>query len=158
MNILIAGCGQVGETLVQELSAEGHDLTILDSDPRVLEVGMARYDVIALQGNCASMQVLHQAGAERADLLIACTGSDELNLLCCVTAHVINPSLHTIARVRNPEYAELAYEMHRLYGVSMTFNPEMQAALEIERLLKMPGFLKRESFAKGRVEIGRAHV
>ncbi len=158
MNILIAGCGQVGETLVQELSAEGHDLTILDSDPRVLEVGMERYDVIALQGNCASMHVLHQAGVERADLLIACTGSDELNLLCCVTAHVINPNIHTIARVRNPEYTELAYEMHRLYGVSMTFNPEMQAALEIERLLKMPGFLKRESFAKGRVEIVELRV
>lgn len=158
MNILIAGCGQVGETLVEELSAEGHDLTILDSDPRVLEVGMERYDVIALQGNCASVQTLHQAGIEKADLLIACTGSDELNLLCCVTAHIINPNLHTIARVRNPEYTELAYEMRRLYGVSMTFNPEMQAALEIERLLKMPGFLKRESFTKGRVEIVELRV
>lgn len=158
MKILIAGCGQVGETLVQELSDEGHDLTILDSDPHVLEVGMERYDVIAIQGNCASMQILRQAGVESADLLIACTGSDELNLLSCVTAHVINPKLHTIARVRNPEYAELAYEMQHVYGLSMTFNPEMQAALEIERLLKMPGFLKRESFAKGRVEIVELRV
>ena len=148
----------MGETLVQELSAEGHDLTILDSDPRVLEVGMERYDVIALQGNCASMQTLYQAGVDRADLLISCTGSDELNLLSCVTAHVINPKLHTIARVRNPEYAELAYEMQQAYGLSMTFNPEMQAALEIEHLLKMPGFLKRESFARGRVEIVEVRV
>ncbi len=158
MKILIAGCGQVGETLVQELSAEGHDLTILDEDAHVLEVGMERYDVIALQGNCASMQTLYQAGVEHADLLISCTGSDELNLLSCVTAHVINPKLHTIARVRNPEYAELAYEMQHAYGLSMTFNPEMQAAIEIERLLKMPGFLKRESFARGRVEIVEVRV
>lgn len=158
MKILIAGCGQVGETLVQELSDEGHDLTIVDSDPHVLEVGMERYDVIAIQGNCASMQILYQAGVERADLLIACTGSDELNLLSCVTAHIINPKLHTIARVRNPEYAELAFEMQHVYGLSMVFNPEMQAALEIERLLKMPGFLKRESFSKGRVEIVELRV
>lgn len=158
MKILIAGCGQVGETLVQELSAEGHDLTVLDEDAHVLEVGMERYDVIALQGNCASMQTLYQAGVEHADLLISCTGSDELNLLSCVTAHVINPKLHTIARVRNPEYAELAYEMQQAYGLSMTFNPEMQAALEIEHLLKMPGFLKRESFARGRVEIVEVRV
>ena len=82
MKILIAGCGQVGETLAQELSSEGHDLTLMDSDPQVLEVGMERYDVIAVQGNCASMKALREAGAESADLLIASTGSDELNLLC----------------------------------------------------------------------------
>ncbi len=153
MKILIAGCGQVGQALAQELSAEGHDLTLLDSDPRVLEVGIERYDVIAVQGNCASMQTLHRAGVKNADLLIACTGSDELNLLACATAHVIHPQIHTIARVRNPEYTAQAFEMRHAFGLSMTFNPELQAAIEIERLLKMPGFLKRETFAKGRVEI-----
>ncbi len=153
MKILIAGCGQVGETLAQELSAEGHDLTLMDSDPRVLEAGMERYDVIAVQGNCASMQTLSDAGIEQADLLIACTGSDELNLLCCMTAHVVNPHLHTIARIRNPEYTEQAYHMRDAFALSMAFNPEHQAAVEIERLLKFPGFQKRDSFAKGRVEI-----
>ena len=153
MKILIAGCGQVGQALAQELSTEGHDLTLLDSDPRVLEVGIERYDVIAVQGNCASMKTLHRAGVENADLLIACTGSDELNLLACATAHVIHPKIHTIARVRNPEYTAQAFEMRHAFGLSMTFNPELQAAVEIERLLKMPGFLKRETFAKGRVEI-----
>ena len=153
MKIIIAGCGQVGLALAQELSAEGHDLTLLDSAPRVLEVGIERYDVIAVQGNCASMETLHQAGVESADLLIACTGSDELNLLACATAHAIHPKLHTIARVRNPEYTAQAFEMRDAFGLSMTFNPELQAAVEIERLLKMPGFLKRETFAKGRVEI-----
>ena len=153
MKILIAGCGKVGQALAQELSAEGHDLTLLDSDPHVLEVGIERYDVIAVQGNCASMQTLHRAGVESADLLIACTGSDELNLLACATAHVIHPKIHTIARVRNPEYTDQAFEMRSAFGLSMTFNPELQAAIEIERLIKMPGFLKRETFAKGRVEI-----
>ena len=158
MKILIAGCGKVGQALAQELSAEGHDLTLLDSDPRVLEVGIERYDVIAVQGNCASMRTLHQAGVEKADLLITCTGSDELNLLACATAHVINPHIHTIARVRNPEYSAQAFEMRDAFGLSMTFNPELQAAVERERLLKMPGFLMRETFAKGRVEIVEIQV
>ncbi len=158
MKILIAGCGQVGETLAQELSFEGHDLTLMDSDPRVLEAGMERYDVIAVQGNCASMQTLTAAGIESADLLIACTGSEELNLLCCMTAHVINPRLHTIARIRNPEYAEQAYHMRDAFALSMTFNPEEDAAEEIERLLKFPGFQKRDTFAKGRVEIVEIRV
>ena len=158
MKILIAGCGQVGQALAQELSTEGHDLTLLDSDSHVLEVGIERYDVIAVQGNCASMQTLHQAGVEKADLLIACTGSDELNLLASATAHLINPRIHTIARVRNPEYTAQAFEMRDAFGLSMTFNPELQTAVEIERLLKMPGFLMRETFAKGRVEIVEIRV
>ena len=153
MKILIAGCGKVGQALVQELSEEGHDLTLVDMDSRVLEIGMERFDVISVQGNCASMQTMRRAGVENANLLIACTGSDELNLLACATAHVMNPKIHTIARVRNPEYTQQAYEMRKAFGLSMTFNPELQAAVEIERLLKMPGFLKRETFAKGRVEI-----
>lgn len=153
VKILIAGCGQVGETLARELSSENHDITLLDSDPKVLETGVERYDVITVQGNCAAMQVLDQAGVKEADLLIACTGSDELNLLCCMTAHVANPRLHTIARIRNPEYTEQAYRMRDAFALSMAFNPEHQAAEEIGRLLKFPGFLKRDSFAKGRVQI-----
>lgn len=139
--------------MARELSEEGHDLTLIDSDPHVLEAGMERYDVIAVQGNCASAKILRRAGVENADLLIACTGSDEWNLLCSVTAHALNPHLHTIARIRNPEYSEQAYHMKDAFALSMTFNPEQQAALEISRLLKFPGFLRRDAFAKGRVEI-----
>ena len=153
LKILIAGYGQVGEILSRELTEEGHDLTLVDSDPAVLETGMERYDVMSVQGNCASMKILRQAGVESADLLIACTGSDELNLLCCMTAHAMNPRLHTIVRIRNPEYAEQAYQMRDQFALSMIFNPEQQAAVEIARLLKFPGFLKRDAFAKGRVEI-----
>ncbi len=158
MNILIAGYGQVGATLAHELSAEGHDLTLMDSDPHVLESGVERYDVMAVQGNCASMNTLTDAGVEKADLLIATTGSDELNLLACMTAHIMNPKIHTIARIRNPEYSDQAYCMRDAFALSMTFNPEHQAAEEIERLLKFPGFLKRDCFARGRVEIVEVRI
>ncbi len=153
MKILIAGYGRVGETLAQELSEEGHDITLIDSDPRVLEAGMEQQDVIAVQGNCASMQTLQRAGIENASLLIACSGSDEVNLLSCMTAHIINPELHTIARIRDPEYMEQAYQMRDAFALSLSFNPEHRAAREIANLLKFPGFMKRDSFAKGRVEI-----
>ena len=126
---------------------------MVDVDPAVLELSVNRYDVMAVPGNCAAMDVLQEAGVENANLLIAVTGSDEANLLCCTTAHWINPNLHTIARIRNPEYNEQAYLMRDAFAISMTVNPDQQAATEIERLLKYPGFLKRDTFAKGRMEI-----
>lgn len=158
MKILIAGCGDVGETLVHMLGSEGYDLTLVDSDPRVLETGIERYDVMAVQGNCASMETLRRAGVKKAKVLIACTGSDELNLLCCMTAHSLNPSIHTIARIRDPEYLEQVYELRDAFGISMTFNPEQDAANEIERLLKYPGFLTRESLMGGRVELAELKI
>ncbi len=153
MKILIAGSGKLGETLARQLCSEEHDVTLVDSDRSVLESGLNRYDVMGVMGNCASMEVLRQAGVESADLLIAVTGSDEVNLLTCTTAHYINPKLHTIARIRNPDYAEQAYSMRDAFALSMIVNPERQAATEIERLLRYPGFLKRDTFAKGRMEI-----
>lgn len=153
MKILLAGSGRVGETLVAQLSAEGYDITVIDSDTAVLERLSEQYDVMAMLGNCASMDTLRQADVENADLMIAATGSDELNLLCSMTAHGMNPNIHTIARIRTPEYIEQVYAMRDVFGLKLAFNPERQAALEIERLLKFPGFLKRDSFAKGRVEI-----
>lgn len=153
MKILIAGSGQVGEMLIKQLSAEGYELTVIDSDPLVLEKLVEQYDVMAVRGNCASMETMKQAGVEHADLMIAATGSDEINLLCSMTVHGLNPKIHTIARIRNPEYTEQAYSMRDVFGLSLAFNPERQAAVEIDRLLKFPAFLKRDSFAKGRVEI-----
>lgn len=153
MNIIIAGDGKVGSTLTRQLTSEGYDVTVIDSKLKCLEDSVERYDVISVQGNCASMDVLRQAGVVDANLLIAATGADEVNLLCCTTAHTINPKLHTIARIRNPEYTEQIYQMRDLFGLSMLINPENQAATEIERLLKYPGFLRRDTFAKGRTEI-----
>ena len=153
MNIIIAGGGKVGLTLVRQLSAEGHDLTIIDRDKQVLEKTVDRYDTMVVAGNCASMEVLLSAGIQDADLLIAATAMDEVNLLCCMTAHGLNKNLHTIARIRTPEYADQIMTMRDIFPLSMTVNPEMQAALEIERLLKFPGFLRRESFANDQAQI-----
>lgn len=153
MKIIIAGDGKMGANLTRQLSSEGYDLTIIDQNLKTLEGSQERYDVMVVHGNCASMEVLMQAGVKEADLLIAMAGEDEINLLCCMTAHGINSKIHTIARIRNPEYGDQVYRMRDMFGLSLTVNPEKQAAREIERLLRYPGFLKRETFAKGRVEI-----
>ena len=158
MNIIIAGDGKVGSMLTRQLSSEGHDITVIDCNSKVLQASVERYDVIAVHGNCASMGVLQQAGVKDADLLIAATNADEVNLLCCTTAHSMNPRLHTIARIRNPEYTEQIYRMRDVFGLSMVINPENQAAVEMERLLKYPGFLRRDTFAKGRTEIVELRV
>lgn len=153
MNIIIAGDGKVGITLTRQLTSEGYNVTVIDSNSAVLEQVVEHYDVMGVCGNCASMEVLQQANIQNADLLIASTALDEVNLLCCITAHGLNPKLHTIARIRNPEYTEQIYRLRDIFGLSMTINPEKQAAVEIERLLKYPGFLRRDAFAKSRTEI-----
>lgn len=158
MKIIIAGGGKVGQTLARQLAAEGHDLTLIDRKPRVLESFVEHYDAMAVSGNCASKEALLSAGVKDADLLIAATNADEVNLLCCMTAHGLNPNIHIIARIRTPEYAEQIMTMRHVFPLSMTVNPEKQAAIEIERLLKFPGFLRRDSFAKGRAEIVELRV
>ena len=89
MRIIIAGDGKVGAMLTKQLSAEGYDLTLIDADPEVLESTESRYDVMSVQGNCASMETLERAGIRETDLLIAVTNADEVNLLCCMTAHCL---------------------------------------------------------------------
>lgn len=153
MKIIIAGGGKVGLTLARQLIAEGHDITLIDRNGLILEETLERFDAMTICGNCASKDILLQAGTEKADLLIAATNADEVNLLCCMTAHGINRKIHTIARIRNPEYAEQVMTMPEVFPLSLTVNPEKQAAIEIERLLKYPGFLRRDTFAKGRAEI-----
>ena len=158
MKIIIAGGGKVGLTLARQLALEGHDLTLIDRDNSVLEAATEKYDAMAVVGNCASKDVLLYAGVQEADLVIAATNADEINLLCCMTAHGINKKIHTIARIRNPEYSEQIMTMHDVFPLSMTVNPERRAAIEIERLLKYPGFLRRDSFTKGRAEIVELRV
>lgn len=153
MKIIIAGAGKVGTMLTRKLLAEGYEIILIDNNQQVLETCVERYDVMAVQGNCASMETLAQANVKKAELLIAVAGGDEYNLLCCMTAHGMNPDIQTIARIRTPEYGEQIYKMRDVFALSMTVNPERQAALEIERLLKYPGFLRRDTFARGRAEI-----
>ena len=158
MKIIIAGYGKVGSALTRQLSAEGYDLTIIDSNKKKLESGQELYDILGVHGNCATMDVLREAGVMNADLLIAATSADEINLLCCLTAHNMNKSIHTIARIRTPEYSEQIVMMRDTLGLSLLINPEKQAAQEIERLIRYPGFSKREKFAHGRIEIAELRV
>ncbi len=153
MNIIIAGAGKVGSALARQLVSEDHNITVIDTKQEIIDECVEKYDVIGIKGNCASMQVLLDAEIENIDLLIAVSGADEINLLCCTTAHGLNHRLHTIARIRNPEYTEQIYTMKNIFGLSMVVNPERRAAIEIARLLKYPGFLQRDTFAKGRTEI-----
>ena len=153
MKILIAGAGKVGRALTDELSNEGHDITLVDMNSHVLEDAVSMYDVITLQGNSASKAVLEEAGIQNMDLLIAATNADEVNLLSVITAKALNPDIHTIARIRNPEYVDQARSMRNVFALSLVINPELQTAQEIARLLKYPGFLRRETFAKARIEI-----
>ena len=153
MKIIVAGGGKIGQSLVRQLVQEGHDLTVIDRDPLVLQSIVEKMDAMGVEGNCASKSVLLQAGVEDANLLIAATKSDEVNLVCCMTAHGINKKIHTIARILNPEYSEQVATMRDVFPLSLTINPDRRAAAEMERLLKYPGFLRRDTFAKGRVEI-----
>ncbi|MBQ2688743.1 MAG: NAD-binding protein, partial [Solobacterium sp.] len=153
MKILVAGSGKVGSEIVEKLSAEGHELTIIDNDTDVLESIMENYDVIGVRGNAASLDVLEEAGARDTDLLIAVTDMDEVNLLACMTARSINEEIKTIARIRNPDYRSQAVRMRSLFGLDMSINPEENAAVEIKRLLQYPGVLNIDTYARGNAEI-----
>ncbi|MDO5298304.1 MAG: Trk system potassium transporter TrkA [Clostridia bacterium] len=158
MNIIIVGCGKVGHTLTEQLVREGHDITVVDTNERVIRDVTDVFDVMGIRGNGASLTVLEDAGIRRADLFIAVTGSDELNLLCCTIAKKAGKGLAAIARVRNPDYSEeLAYLRQQL-GLSMIINPELEAAREMARLLSRPQALTISAFAKGHAELVRFKI
>ena len=151
MKIIIAGAGRIGYTIAAELSKERHDITVIDHDSdRTVDV-VNTLDVITMSGNGASFDVLEEAGAEKADLLIAVTEADETNLLICLTAKKIGVP-RTIARVRNREYYKLASLLKEDLGLSMTINPEELTANEISRILRFPAASKVEPFANGKAE------
>ena len=152
MQILIVGCGNVGQTITQQLSKEGHDITVIEEKSHVLEYVVNNYDVMGIVGNGASYSIMKDAGIETADLMIAVTDSDELNLLCCLIAKKAG-NCHTIARVRNPIYKKEINFIKEELGLSMVINPEEAAANEAERLLKFPSASKIETFARGRAEL-----
>ncbi len=152
MKIIIVGCGKVGTTLAEQLNRENHDITLIDCDSEALQSISDRTDVMSVTGNGAVYQVQMEAGIKEADLLIATTNSDELNMLCCLIAKKAG-NCHTIARIRNPEYsAEINYIREEL-NLSLAINPELAAAREIARLLRFPNAIKIELFAKGRIEL-----
>lgn len=152
MNIIIVGCGKVGYTLVELLSSENHNLVVIDEKPESVSRITDSLDAMGIVGNGIDHQTLVEAGIETADLLIAVTGDDEKNLLCCVIARK-SGRCQTIARVRNPIYNEESEFLKKELGIAMIVNPDQTAASEIAKVFQFPSALRVDTFAKGRVEL-----
>ncbi len=152
MKIIVVGCGKVGSALTRQLSEEGHDVSVVDVNQQVVNEVTSSCDVMGVVGNGGSHSVQKEVGVEDADLMIAASDSDELNLLCCLIAKKAG-DCSTIARVRNPIYnSEIGFIREEL-GLSLTVNPEYAAAIEASRLLKFPSAIKIEPFARGHIEM-----
>ena len=152
MKIVIIGNGKVGYSLAEQLSQEAHDVTVVDSDEQSLRRAADALDVMTVKGNGVSAAVLRDAGAAEADLLVACTNQDEVNMVCCLTAKNMGAG-YTIARIRNPEYASGFDQMRQDMGIDMIINPEYASAVEISRLLRFPSAANIDTFCRGRVEL-----
>lgn len=152
MNIIIVGDGKVGYTLAENLSREDNDVTIIDKDPEALRKASENLDVMCIKGSGVSVKVLIEAGVRTADLLIAATSSDEMNMVCALTAKKLG-SARTVARIRDPEYASELSMLKNELELNMIINPEQAAAYEMARLLQFPSAINIESFAKGRVDL-----
>ena len=152
MKILIVGLGKVGYAIAQQLEGENHDLTLVDASVEALNRAENSIDAMFVTGNGAGVSTLIQAGVREADLVIAVTENDEVNLICCLMAKKLGAK-RTVARVRNPEYFREAAVLRREIGLDMTINPEYAAAQEIARILRVPAAFSVESFARGQVEL-----
>ena len=152
MKIVIVGAGAVGASICKQLAGEGHDITVIDDAPLVVSELSNVCDIFGVIGNGAEISVLRRAGAENADVLIAVTSKDEINIICCAAAKKLGAK-HTIARVRNPEYSELMQLLRDDMSLSMTINPELTTAREIFRMLKFPSASKIDVFCRGKVEL-----
>ncbi|WP_455582166.1 Trk system potassium transporter TrkA [Dysosmobacter sp.] len=151
MRIIIVGAGKVGLALTQNLSRENR-VTVIDQNPQLIENIINIHDVMGVCGNGASYEVQNEAETDKADLLIATTSSDEINIVACLVAKKLGVQ-HTIARIRNPEYEKQLRFMREDLGLSMVINPEKATAREIARVLRFPNAMKLESFSKGRLEL-----
>lgn len=152
MDIIIVGCGKVGQTLAVQLNNDGNNITVIDLNAAKVNEVISRHDIMGVVGNGATQHIQREAGVGKADLLIAVTGSDELNLLCCLIAKKAG-NCNTIARVRNPQYSSEARFLKDELGLAMIINPEYESAQHIARILRFPSAIKIDTFAKGRVEL-----
>lgn len=157
MRIIIVGCGKVGYALAEQLGNENHEITMIDVDAKKLQDAIGILDVSGVVGNGTSYHTQEEAGIEEADLLIAVTDRDEINLLSCLMARKAG-RCQTIARVRNPEYYEEIRFIKEELGLSMAVNPERAAAQEIARLIHFPSAIEVDTFAKGRVNLLRVEI
>ncbi|MBQ6273629.1 MAG: Trk system potassium transporter TrkA [Oscillospiraceae bacterium] len=152
MKIIIAGAGKVGHTVAALLAEEGHDITIIDRDPDTIQILSNSLDVICVEGSATNSGTLREAGAEKADLLLAATEQDEVNMICGISARKLGTA-HVIARVRDPEYLHQTEFLRETLGLSVLVNPEYECAKEISRALRFPGAVRVDSFSKGSLEI-----
>ncbi len=157
MKIVVAGDGKVGDTLIGYIAAEGHDVTVIDTNPMAIDNVVNRFDVMGIVGNGASYETQTEAGVGSADLFIAVTYSDELNLMSCIIAKKLGAG-NTIARVRNPDYAKSTFFLSRKLGVDLIINPEDQASHEIARLLRFPAAMKIDEFSRGKAELAEIKI
>ena len=147
MKIVIIGDGKVGHKLTTQLSEEDYD-----QNAGKLKAALNNLDIFCINGNGADAEVLKQADVPHADIVIACTSTDEMNMISCLLAKRLGAK-HTIARVRNPLYYRQMELLKEDLHLSMAVNPELAAANEISRMLLFPEANKVESFMKGRVEL-----
>lgn len=157
LNIIIVGCGKVGMSLVDQLTKEGHDITVIDKNPDKIQTVTNLFDVIGVVGNGASFSTQIEAGVEKADILISVTHSDELNLLCCIVAKR-SSECAVIARVRTPDYSEDAAYLKDKLGLAMIINPEKESAREIAQILCLPTAVGVTRFARGHAEMIRVRI
>ena len=157
MKIIIVGCGRVGYALARQLSEEKHEITVVDLKADKLERMQQVLDVQAVEGNGTSFRVQQEAGVKECDMMVAVTGQDEVNLLCCLIARR-GGIHHTIARVQNPIYNEEIQFLSDELGLSMTINPQLACARNIAKLLEVPGALDITTFAKGRIDLVRLPI
>ena len=152
MNIVIIGIGTIGETVLASLHGEGHTVSVIDENEHIIESVVERYDVSGVAGNGACMDIQKEAGADGADLVIALSQSDEVNILCCLVAKYLGVK-STVARVRNPDYRRQITAMSDELGISMVVNPERETAREIFNLISLPSVAGIEHFAEGKVTL-----
>ena len=152
MNVVLVGAGRMGGEIAIRLADEGHDITVVDSDVERLEQIANTVDAMTLLGNGADYSVLSEAGVADADLLIAVTNEDAVNMLCCLSGKKLGVK-NTVARVRTMEYFRQMVFLKDELGLSLVLNPEQAAAAEISRILRFPSAAKVDSFAKGRAEM-----
>ena len=157
MKIIVLGAGKVGKTLIKHMSNEDHDIIVVDQNATKVEEVVNQYDVIGVVGNGGSYDILMEAGAEDANLIICVTTSDELNILAGLMAKKMG-TRHTIASVRNPDYSSQRDFMRNQLGFSMIVNPELEAASEIRRVLSFPSAVKVDTFSRGKVELAEFFV
>lgn len=152
MKIVIIGVGTIGRTILRSLVSEGHTVTIIDEEKHKIESLIERYDVMGVVGNGAGMDIQNEANVQDADLVIALTRSDELNILACLVAKKVGAK-NTIARVRNPDYRKQIALMKDDLGISMVVNPEQETANEIFNIINLPSVAQIEHFASGKVSL-----